>query len=90
MYWLAIKRIIFTAVVPFFLELCTHPETALLVHGHETTVEQRVDVGTQQESVIRPVLATQTDRLYMCRLQDRERFLAGYGASAIIGVGRGS
>ena len=56
------------------------------VDAKVATVEHRVHVGAQQQSVVEPVLPASSDRTNVGGLQDRGYVGAADGAAAVVGV----
>lgn len=56
------------------------------VHAEVSAVEQGVDIGSEQQPVVEPVLPSLGDRADVSRLQDRRDVRAADGAAPVVGV----
>src|SRR6266446_5493076 len=74
------------AVAEVFPQPGTNLQAVFRVDAEVSAVEQRVDIGSEQQPVVEPVLATSGDRADVRSLQDGRDVRSTYRAASVISV----
>ena len=74
------------AVAEVCLQARADEQAVLRVHAEVPAVEQGVDIGSEQEPVVEPVLPAPGNRANVSRLQDRRDVRAADRAAPAVGI----
>ena len=74
------------AVAEVFTQPRTNLQAVFRVDAKVPAVEQGVDIGSEQQAVVEPVLAASGDGAYMRGLQNRRDVRSAYRTASMIGV----
>ncbi len=74
------------AVAEVFAQPRTNPQAVFRIDAEVSAVEQRVDIGSEQQAVVEPVLAASGDGTDMRGLQNRRDVRSAYRTASMIGV----
>ena len=82
----AFKLVVVFAVVEVFFEAAADADLAVRRDGDVAAVEERVNVGAQEQAVVDAVRSVAGDRADVCCLQDGQRLLVRDRAAAFVGL----
>lgn len=83
----AAEPVVLLAVVEVGLQSPAHTDAEIWAHADIAMIEERVDVGAEQEAVVDAVSPASANRLDMGSLKNGQSLFPGYGAASVIDIG---
>src|SRR5438876_886738 len=81
---LTVELVLLLAVVEIGLQSRTNPQPIVGGDRHVAPIEERVEVGPEQDAIINAMSPSLADRPYVSRLKNRKGLLSCYSAPATV------